>query len=130
MFASATFNIYTNAKVADANTSSYVLQLPNPATWNSIVVADFDTTRWTTEIAARIAYTSIAAAASATSFPITTLSAIVDGTTAMGLRNSRDIDNSAPTGDNRVDFETSGTVGKEPNINITAAGGGAILFFT
>ena len=129
--ASATFNIYTNAKVADTNTSSYVLQLPNPATWNSIINADFNTTRWTTEIAARIAYTSIAAAASATTFPITTLSAMVDGTTDMGLRVSRDIDNSAPTGDNRIDFETSAVAGKEPYINITAvtASGGFFNFF-
>lgn len=120
--ASATFNIQPSRVLANADSDSYSIVQATPATWNSIITADYDQLG-TTKGATDIAYGSLSNGV----YAIWTMNAtgigwIANGTWDLGMRTAKDIANAAPTGDNDVRFKSADTAGttSDPYIDIIA----------
>lgn len=118
---SATYSLYKNATaVSNGNTTSFALVTTTPASNTAIASGDFDQVGSVRQ-ASDFAYASMSTSA----YFDMTLNATglgnisLTGITKFGGRNSRDIDDSAPTGTNSIECNSSDVGSNKPKLVIT-----------
>jgi hypothetical protein len=124
---SATLELYKNATaVSNGDTSACCLVASTPASNTDIVAGDFDQLG-TTRLGTDVLYSAIGTGAYFTlNLNAAGLAAITKaGITKLGIRDKRDLDNSAPTGVNSIAMDSAdGTNKPRLTINYTPASGG------
>lgn len=126
---SATLSIYKNdTAIQNADTSSACLVASTPASDTDLVVGDYDQVG-TTRLATDIAYSTISTGAYFTfTLNATGIAAISKtGITKFGVRDKRDLDNSAPTGSNSITCVSADSATNKPYLTVNYGGG--MIFF-
>jgi hypothetical protein len=135
VISSAVFSVYADRgyTYSDADTTSFVITPVTLAANNNLAVGDFNISNYGTSWGS----VTLASMTDATYADITLNATGIAGVsktgiTAIGSLNSRDYNNSAPTGDNKIAVKFADNGSNKPKLVVTyaPAAGGSFLLFT